>query len=86
MRQQRVEAHVDLGLAGGADLVVLHLDLDADRSSTLDHLRAEVLVLVHRRDGEVALLVPRLVAEVRASRRARSSRPEFHTPSTESRK
>ena len=29
-RQHGVEAHVDLGLAGGADLVVLHLDLDAD--------------------------------------------------------
>ena len=29
-RQQGVEAHVDLGLAGGADLVVLHLDLDAE--------------------------------------------------------
>ena len=28
-REQRVEAHVDLGLAGGAHLVVLHLDLDA---------------------------------------------------------
>ena len=29
-RQQRVEPHVDLGLAGGAHLVVLHLDLDPE--------------------------------------------------------
>ena len=34
MLQQRVEAHVDLGLAGGGDLVVLALDLDADASMT----------------------------------------------------
>ena len=29
--QQGVEAEVDLRLAGGADLVVLHLDVDAGR-------------------------------------------------------
>ena len=29
--QQRAEPEVDLGLAGGADLVVLHLDVDAGR-------------------------------------------------------
>ena len=28
-REQRVVAHVDLGLARGADLVVVHLDRDA---------------------------------------------------------
>ena len=64
--QQRVEAHVDLGLAGGADLVVLDLDLDAEPLELQHHLRPQVLVVVHRRDREVALLVPRLVAEVRA--------------------
>ena len=62
--QHRVEAHVDLGLARGADLVVLDLDLDADGLEHLHHLGPQVLVLVHRRDGEVALLVPRLVREV----------------------
>ena len=65
--QQRVEAHVDLGLAGGADLVVLDLDLDAEPLHREDHLGAQVLVLVHRRDREVALLVPDLVAEVAAA-------------------
>ena len=37
-RQQRVVAHVDLGLAGGADLVVVHLDLDADLLEVQHHL------------------------------------------------
>ena len=63
--EQRVEPHVDLGLAGRADLVVMHLDLDADLLEVEHHLRAQVLVLVHRRDGEVALLVAWLVTEVR---------------------
>ena len=40
-----------------------------------DHLRAQVLVVVHRRDREVALLVPRLVPEVRALVAARVPRP-----------
>ena len=57
--QQRVESHVDLGLAGGADLVVLHLDLDPHLLHRQDHLRAQVLEVVHRRDREVALLVSR---------------------------
>ena len=30
-RQQRVELHVDLALAGGRDLVMLALDREADR-------------------------------------------------------
>ena len=63
-RQQRVEPHVDLGLAGRAHLVVLHLDLHPEALHRQDHLRAQILEVVHRRDGEVALLVPRLVAEV----------------------
>jgi hypothetical protein len=54
--QHRVEAHVDLGLTGGADLVVLHLDRDADRLELLDHLGPEVLVVVRGRGREVPLL------------------------------
>ena len=46
---QRVEAHVDLGLAGGAHLVVLDLDLDPELLHGQDHLRAEVLEVVHGR-------------------------------------
>ena len=78
--RQRVEAHVDLGLAGGADLVVLDLDLDAHPLEGEHHLGAQVLVVVHRRDREVALLVADLVAEVRPP----SSRAVFQAPSTES--
>ena len=41
--QQRAEAEVDLGLAGGAHLVVLHLDLDAgvdQRRATISERRS----------------------------------------------
>ncbi len=75
--QQRVEAHVDLCLTAGADLVVLDLDLDAESLHREDHLGAQVLVLVHRRDREVALLVPDLVAEVLAALVARGVPPAF---------
>ncbi len=53
--------------------MVLDLDLDAESLHGQDHLGAQVLVLVHGRDREVALLVPGLVAEVLAP----SSRPVF---------
>ena len=69
-----VELHVDLALTGGGDLVVADLDLDARRLQREHHLRAEVRERVGRRDGEVALLVARLVAEVRALLAARVPR------------
>ncbi len=62
---ERREAHVDLGLAGGAHLVVVHLDLDAGLLEREHHARAQVLQLVGRRDREVALLETRAVREVR---------------------
>ena len=62
--EQRVELHVDLGLAGGGHLVVLDLDLDAEALHGEDHLRAQVLEVVGRGDREVALLGADLVAEV----------------------
>ena len=64
--QQRVEADADLALAARRHLVVVQLGRDADLVQRRRHLRAQVLVVVHRRDGEVALLGARLVAEVRA--------------------
>ncbi len=66
MREQRVEARADLALAAGGDLVVVQLDVDADLHEVARHLRAQVLVVVHRRHREVALLGAGLVAEVRA--------------------
>ena len=63
--RQGVEAHVDLGLARRAHLVVLHLDRHAHLLEREDHLGAEVLVLVHGRDREIPLLVTHLVPEVR---------------------
>ena len=59
------EPQVDLGLTAGADLVVLALGVETELLHREDHLAPHVLVLVGRRHREVALLVPRLVAEVR---------------------
>ncbi len=64
--EQRAEPEVDLGLAGGAHLVVLHLGLDAGVDQAADHLGAQVGEVVHRRHREVAALVARLVPEVAA--------------------
>ncbi len=61
---QRREAHVDLGLAGGADLVVLDLDRDPGLDQLEHDLGPQVLELVRRRDGEVALLEAGPVGEV----------------------
>jgi hypothetical protein len=52
----------------------MHLHPDADRLQRQHHVRADVLELVHRRHREVALLVPRLVAQVRPVRRAFAAR------------
>ena len=64
---ERAVADVDLGLARAADLVVLDLDVDAGRLEREDHLAAQVLERVHRRDREVALLGARPVGEVRGA-------------------
>ena len=60
--EQRAEPHVDLRLAGGAHLVVLDLDVDPHLDHREDHFGADVLVLVHRGDGEVAFLIAGPVA------------------------
>ena len=64
-RQQGVEAHVDFALAGGGHFVVVHFDRDTDLLHLDDHLAADVLQRVVRRDGEVAFLEARLIAQVR---------------------
>ncbi len=61
---QRVEAHVDLGLTGGRDFVVLSLHDDPDLLHDHHHLLAKVLHGVGRRAGDVPLFVANLVAEV----------------------
>ena len=63
-RQQRVEADADLALPAGGHLVVVQLRLDADLVERRGHVGAQVHVVVHGRGREVALLGPRLVAEV----------------------
>ena len=61
---QAVEAHVDLGLAGGGHLVVVLLDVDAHLVQLLHHGGADVLLGVGGRHREIPLLVAGLVAEV----------------------
>ena len=61
---QRLEAHVDFGLAGGGDFVMLFLDADADALHLEHHLGADVLQAVGGRHRKVAFLVLDLVAEV----------------------
>jgi hypothetical protein len=75
--QQRVEAVVDLGLAGGADLVVLRSTSRPTLSSSRLISVAQVGVVVDRRDREVAALVAGLVAAVAALLDA----PVFQAPS-----
>ena len=62
--QQRVELVVDLGLSGGADLVVAALQDEARVLQVGGHLVAQVHIVVIRSDGEVAALGPHLVAAV----------------------
>ena len=62
--RQRVRSDVDLALAAGAHLVVVHLDLEAEFLAGLAHGRAQVLETVDRRHREVAALHARAMAEV----------------------
>ncbi len=62
--EQRVELVVDLGLAGGAHLVVLALDLEAGLVQLQGDLGTQVGEVVDRRDREVTALVADLVAAV----------------------
>jgi hypothetical protein len=61
---QRIEALIDFGLAAGGDFMMVALDVQAALDHDLDHLAAEVLVMIGRRHREVAFLVPRTVPEV----------------------
>src|SRR3989440_570172 len=62
--EQALEADVDLRLTRGRHLVVLLLHLDAHLLQHQHHLAADVLQGVGGGDGEVALLVAWLVAQV----------------------
>src|SRR5262249_38213200 len=64
---ERLEAHVDFGLAGGGNFVVLLLDADTDPLHLEDHLGADILETIGRRYRKVSFLVLDLVAEVEAA-------------------
>ena len=65
--QQRVELVVDLGLAAGAHLVVALLQAEAGLDQVLEHLVAQVDVVVDGGNREVPALGADLVAKVGAS-------------------
>src|SRR5439155_21841086 len=58
--------HVNFGLAGGRDFVVLLFHHDAHLLHLQHHFAADVLLGVHRRHREVPFLVTGLVAEIGA--------------------
>ena len=61
---QRVEALIDLALAGGGDFVVVALDVEAALDHGLDHFGAQILIVIGGRNREIAFLVARPVAEI----------------------
>jgi hypothetical protein len=64
--RQRVRADVDLALAAGADLMVMHFDFQAEFFAGLAHRGAQVLEAVHRRYREIAALHAGTMAHVAA--------------------
>ena len=66
--RQRPEAHVDLALAAGRDLVVVELARDPEPLEREHHLGAHVVERVARAGREVALLRPHGVAEAGRAR------------------
>ena len=66
--RERPEAHVDLALAAGRDLVMVELARDPERLERHHHLAAQIVQRVRRRRREIALLRPDRVAETRRSR------------------
>ncbi len=62
---ERREPNVDLGLAGGGDLVVLFVDWNAGFLQLERHFVANILQRVHRRDGKITFLRSNLVAHIR---------------------
>ena len=63
--RQRGETHVDFGLAGRRDLMVMSLDSGSPALQGQHHLGAEVLHAVDRGNREIPFFLARLVAEVR---------------------
>src|SRR5207244_4209519 len=55
-RQERVELHVDFGLARGPDFVVLHLDVDSGIDQVERQFGADVVQAVWRGVGAVSAM------------------------------
>ena len=62
--QQRVIAHVNLGLARPANLVVVALDVDPGGDHSLHHFGAQILIVIRGRNREVTLFHARTVAKI----------------------
>ena len=63
--QQWLKLHVDLGLSGGGDFVVMRFDDDADLAHLVHHLAAQIVIGVGGTHREIAALEAWLVPEVR---------------------
>src|SRR5256886_1485598 len=58
---QGIESHIDFCLPGSRDFMVVNFDSYPHTLERQDHVRADVLELVHRRDPEVAPPLSRLL-------------------------
>ena len=63
--QEGVELDADFALTTGGNLVVVKFGFDANAMKREGHVATKILVVIHRRNGEVALLGTRLVRKVR---------------------
>ena len=61
---QRVESLIDFALAAGGHFVVMALDVEAALDHGLHHFAAQILIVIGGRNGEIAFLVSRTVAEI----------------------
>ena len=61
---ERVVALINFALTAGGDFVMMAFDCEAALDHGRHHLAAKVLIVVGRRDREVAFLVARTIAEI----------------------
>src|SRR5262249_3290565 len=61
---QLIESDVDFGLTGRRNCMVMHFHLNSDALERQDDFGPDVLEMVHRGNGEVALFISRLVAQI----------------------
>src|SRR5262249_2595894 len=61
---QCIESHVDFRLTSRRNFMVMHFHLNSDALERQDDFGSDILEVIHRGDGEVALFISRLVAQI----------------------